>query len=677
MKRHLIPLLLILTILLTLFTGCTVDVSSQDDAEQEASSRSYEPDCVITFEGASVSISGSGAGLDDGQVLITQAGVYQISGICDNSRIMVKAGDTDDVTILLAGLTLTNPEDEAIYFKTAGSATVILLEGTENTLTGGIEPESSEETAESTDTEDRAEEDTATGAALRAICSMTIGGEGSLTVNGYINNGIAADGGLVITGGTLDVTAVNNGLKSDGDVSIAGGSITVYAQCDGVQAGSTLDITGGELNVTTGAGAEGADMKVSDSLMMGGGGMGGGRNDRSSAEASAEASSEAGTDETTESNTDALTMVPANSASAEAESAENADAASKTEADSSSSGEMFASREMQSGMMPGMEMNWDADDAGEASRKGLKAAEAINISGGTITVDAEDDAIHSDGSIAISGGEMTLSSGDDGMHGETTLNISDGHIVILYCYEGLEATGIYILGGYMNITATDDGMNAGGMGMGMMGFGGMGRGSSGEASQETSEETEAIETEDTSSQEAEETVETVVRITGGIVIVNSGGDGLDSNASMYIEGGTIFVSGPSSDWDSPIDFGEGSSEFIISGGTLMAAGYSGMFESPDSTDASQASIYYVQSGYALDNAVTVLKKADGTVLAEYAFANSYNGILISTPDMAAGETYTLTIDGVDTTIEMTAAQYSNRGGSGEMGGPGGMGGRGR
>ena len=669
MNKRFISLFLAASVILILFSGCTVEVSSRSEENTSSPSTSYEPDCVIVFDGATVSIDGVGARLDDGEVLICQAGVYQVSGACENSRIMVKAGSADDVTLLLAGLTLTNPEDEAIYFKTAGTATVVLTAGSENVLTGGIEPEPAKETEGTTNADERPEEDTATGAALRSICPMTIEGEGYLTVRGYINNGIAADSGLTLSGGTLDVTAVNNGVKSDSDINICGGSVTVHAEGDGVQAGDALDITGGELNVTTGTGAEGAEMKVSDSLMMGGGGMGGGRGSK---EASAEADTTTSekTEETTES-TSEEPITKGTSEKATTESAENSAEitdSGENEDDTPAAENSTASREMRGGMMPGMEMNWDADDSGNISRKGLKATNAITISGGIITADTEDDAIHSDGSITITGGELSLRSGDDGIHGETTLDISGGHTDVLYCYEGLEATAIYISDGYTNVIATDDGMNAGGMGM-------MGPGMRPGASQEASAEAEAnTETnEATTSEEATETIETIVRITGGIVIVNSGGDGLDSNASMYIEGGTIFVSGPSSNWDSPIDFGEGSSEFVISGGSLMAAGYSGMFESPDTTDASQSSVYYIQSEYAPDNAVTVLKKADGTVLGEYAFANSYNGVLISTPDMAAGETYTLTIDGVDTTIEMTTAQYSNRGGSGEMGGPGGMG----
>ena len=689
MKIRILSIFTALCLVLGLLCGCTVT------AELPASGT--ETETAVHFNGDEVSITGSGAMLDGGEVVIAESGTYVLSGTSTNSRVIVKAADTADVTLVLDGLALANPLDEAIYFKTCGSAAVILKDGTENFLLSGELPQEDGEDDTLTITDEGEE---ASGAALRARCAMTLSGGGSLAVGGYINNGIAADGGLTVTGGTYDVYAVNDGVKSDGDVTVTGGTFTIQTECDGIQAGGTLDISGGDVTVATGSSAEGADMKVSDSLMMGmgGGGMGGGRDRRSSEEASAEAetgetASAADTAAASEepapaADTAAASEEPsaadaarAEQPSAPAENTANAEDAQASEESAETANtekeDRSASREMTmpGGMDDAMDF-WDSDSADTPSRKGLKATEAIVISGGVITVDAEDDAIHSDGSVTITGGTFTLSSGDDGVHGETVLDISGGEMDVLLCYEGLEAKAIYISGGYMNITATDDGMNAGGSSGEMMGQG-MRPGSSQEASAEA--EDTAAETEDAASGETAEaeaeTVETVVRISGGTVIVNSGGDGLDSNASMYIEGGVIFVSGPSSNWDSPIDYGEGSSELVITGGFLMAAGYSGMFESPDVTDASQGSIYYVQSEYAPDNAVTTLKAADGTVLAEYAFAHSYNGVLISTPEIAAGETYTLTIDGIDTLIEMTTAQYSSRGSSGEMGGMGGMGGR--
>ena len=62
----------------------------------------------------------------------------------------------------------------------------------------------------------------------------------------------------------------------------------------------------------------------------------------------------------------------------------------------------------------------------------------------TYTVDAEDDAFHSNGNLAVSGGTYTLSSGDDGIHADSNVTISGGKIDIMKSYEGLELSLIHI-----------------------------------------------------------------------------------------------------------------------------------------------------------------------------------------------------------------------------------------
>lgn len=60
------------------------------------------------------------------------------------------------------------------------------------------------------------------------------------------------------------------------------------------------------------------------------------------------------------------------------------------------------------------------------SIKGMKASVQLVLKGGTYTVDAEDDAFHSNGNLAVSGGTYTLSSGDDGIHADSNVTISGG-----------------------------------------------------------------------------------------------------------------------------------------------------------------------------------------------------------------------------------------------------------
>lgn len=60
-------------------------------------------------------------------------------------------------------------------------------------------------------------------------------------------------------------------------------------------------------------------------------------------------------------------------------------------------------------------------------QRGIKAEAALDIIGGTVTVDSADDSLHSNDSMIVSGGGITVKSGDDGLHADNTLTIEDGH----------------------------------------------------------------------------------------------------------------------------------------------------------------------------------------------------------------------------------------------------------
>ena len=113
---------------------------------------------------------------------------------------------------------------------------------------------------------------------------------------------------------------------------------------------------------------------------------------------------------------------------------------------------------------------------GTISTKGINGRINVNIDGGTITIDAADDAINSNGSLVINSGRLTIASGDDGVHTDSTLTINDGVLEITKSYEGIESAVITINGGDINILASDDGVNVAG---GNDGSGGWGPGAGG------------------------------------------------------------------------------------------------------------------------------------------------------------------------------------------------------
>lgn len=94
--------------------------------------------------------------------------------------------------------------------------------------------------------------------------------------------------------------------------------------------------------------------------------------------------------------------------------------------------------------------------------KGLMAEKTIYIDGGSITVDAEDDAMHTHYSIYMNAGNVTVSSKDDGLHADSAMYLKGSTINVVTAYEGIEAYKIFAEGGVTSTYATNDGWNAAG-----------------------------------------------------------------------------------------------------------------------------------------------------------------------------------------------------------------------
>ncbi len=307
---------------------------------------------------------------------------------------------------------------------------------------------------------------------------------------------------------------------------------------------------------------------------------------------------------------------------------------------------------------------WGQTSASDTdSAKAIKCEKNIVITDGMISIDSSDDSIHANESIAVTGGTVTASSGDDGIHADTDLTITGGDITITKSYEGLEATNIVFAGGKACVTASDDGLNAAGGNDGPAFGGGGGRPGQNMFSGTTGS----------------------LSITGGYLIVNASGDGVDSNGTLTVTGGVTLVSGPTNSGNGALDYQSGAS---ITGGIFIACGASGMAQ--NFSDASQGSIMVnVQTQSA--NSPIAICDSDGTVLASFTPMKAYQNVVISAPSLKTEETYTIRtgdVRGADefgfvenaaiesditlATVELTSLIY---GGMGGMGGrPGGMGG---
>ena len=554
--------------------------------------------------------------LIDGQtVTITQAGTYQIAGTLDDGALIVESGENAKITLVLGGVSIKNSTGAAIQIATADDVTIELAEGTTNVLQSG----------EKVDIATATESEEASGGALQSKADLKIKGKGSLTVLGYLNNGIHCTKDLKIKNGNISVTALRHGIKGKNSVTVSGGMVTVTSGKDGITSDETeneekgfVTIEDGEIIITSAGDGVSAETTLTVtggviSIISGGG---------------------------------------------------SANAQQKTD-----------------NMHDWWDFDNSASDDDSVSCKGLKAGKAMMISGGSITIDAQDDALHTDGDMTISGGECILSTGDDGAHAALSLTVLDGKITVLTSYEGLEANQITLAGGELDITASDDGINANGGSDGFSGGrGGMG-GSFGGRRNDTNNHSGDMTPPDGNApsgnpptmpgQDAADSTTTddtidkqpVLLITGGKITVNADGDGLDSNGNLRVEGGDITVNGPSNGGNGAIDIGtENGGAGFIAGGTLIALGTSSMTENFGST-STQCAFLVTMNSFGAGETITITD-SQGTVLYTGVTVKSANSVVFSSPDLVVGETYTVTIGSTSATVTQSSTVVGNSNGFG-------------
>lgn len=513
---------------------------------------SFELTNMINLSGSTINFNGNGATVSGNSITINSAGTYVISGTLEDGQIIVEADKADKVQLVLNGASIHSKTSAPIYVKSADKVIVTLAEGTTNKLS---------------DSANYVYEDSASdepNATLFSKDDLTINGKGTLEITSVFKDGIRSKDDLKIVDGTFVIDAADHGIvgkdmvaiksgdftiKANGDaikstndtdaakgfVSLEGGNFNLIASQDGIQAETAVQILDGTFDITSGGGSSNASKKVNGQMM--GGQMPGGQKPSRNQEVS-------------------------------------------QVVDTSDTQATITTEE-------------------STSSKGIKAKTDLTITGGSFTIDAADDAVHSNGNVYILDGALQIATGDDGIHADSTLQVEGGDINITKSYEGLEGSAINILNGTIHVVSSDDGINVAG---------------------------------DTGT-----AMDSVLTIADGYIVVDAGGDGLDANGSIVMTGGTVLVNGPENGGNGALDYDR---TFDISGGTLVAVGSSAMAQGI-STSSSQNAIMMTYSTTQPAGTMLHLEDSKGNNILSFSPTKSYSSVVMSTPQIEQNQSYKL------------------------------------
>ena len=583
-------------------TTIPVDTTEHHYAFVSQDGDSYTYRCDDCGESATVTVrcelGTAGCAKVEGNTLtlsgMTEDSIYSLSGVF-YGNIVAEGSETCKIELELQGVTVNSAAEAPLTVSGADEVTVSAKKGTDNYLC--------DLRAEVTDA-------TAISAAVWSDCDLSVQGKGNLYVCSVANNGIHTKKDLKVKNLFLQVECEDNALKGNdsvtvesgtliliartgdgikttnsdlsskgkqrGTVAVTGGDVRIYAACDGIDAAYdvTVDESSATVNLTVFTdrySKYSEEVNAADkSKLYLRATTGNYRyslyfyNDEGGVWRNAESVKSTGNSrysyytvakpdgyEKCDLYVYTADQTPGQSDSCYAEKDditlnENYD----TIAISFSGGSMRLSWSTYGTAQGGQErpggMNDGNTDQGDRSTKGLKAANAVTVSAGSVTVESYDDCIHANnaaalengaaatGNVTVTGGTLTLSSCDDAIHASGDVTVSGGTVNVLKSYEGIEGKTVTLAGGDISVISSDDGVN--------------GTGTSG----------------------------TGIVISGGTLYVLAGGDGVDSN-SRDSYGGILFAGGSSviistGRADSSIDTEAG---YTYKGGTVVAIGVAG------------------------------------------------------------------------------------------------------
>ncbi|UUV98743.1 carbohydrate-binding domain-containing protein [Vagococcus luciliae] len=194
-----------------------------------------------------VAINGEGATAKEQVVTISKGGTYILSGSLSNGQVIINVDKTEKVQLVFNNVSIHNDSGPAILIEQADKAVITLAKDTKNTVSDG-----DNYTLKTGETEP--------DATIFSKDDLTINGDGSLDVEAKYNNGIHSKDDLTLISGNYTINAKNNALKGKDSVSIKDGTYHLTTEeGDGIQANNSTEedkgfiaIDGGDFVIDSG-----------------------------------------------------------------------------------------------------------------------------------------------------------------------------------------------------------------------------------------------------------------------------------------------------------------------------------------------------------------------------------------------------------------------------------------
>ena len=578
-------------------SATAIDVSDKESATEAAATTDLS---ALSEDTDSTGATSETATTEE--LVISEAGDYMLAG--NYGGVHITATKNSAVHIFLNGANITATSGKALYSDNKISATITIVEGTTNTIINSGDDVN----------------------AVHIKGSLNINGSGKLNVTSNSKSGIKASGVLKVVDADITINAAAHGLTAqtviaeDCKINVTTGKDGIQAESSDYEDSNTFVLTDGYVsikNVEYTATTQGDGIQADTFVYIDGGTYSISTNGTWVAYSTANIS-------TYGLETDDFRWERSGSTYKKVAS---------DEVSKKGISNLYALSQGCKGIKVGELEYTDANDTTHV----ISGDYNILIKSGTFTIDATDDAIHTNGGdTIIRGGTYTISTLDDGIASDGLTQINDGTINITTSYEGIEGAYVEINGGSINLYATDDGINA--------------------ASDDT-------------------TITEHIIITGGTTVVKADGDGIDSNGSIQIDGGVVVVHGTTSGADAALDADTG---ILVNGGYLFATGSLGMVETPSSNSTQYVVSIATKSSIAANTTISIKNSSDAVV--SVTTLKSCQSIIVSCPEFERGASYTI-YGGTSTIATFTISSIITQVGSTSSGtpggGPGGPGGFGR